>query len=538
MSKPTLDEFSKDEKSSKFKKKPFKKWKSGKSNRKVGNPTNSPEWYYPMPEIQHLAAAVNMNFKNGNKVSFADGVNLSDSSWVVNHMPGVYANPIMHVPGRATAPTDPVNEASRSIVNKIRECINATRTYEMPDIVKYLLAIADLHAWIEFMKTVYRTCNNFNPLNRYTPLAILRGMHIDTSDVNNMRIQMKFYLETLQQRVANLKLPTEVTVVLSWIEDFKHIYCDEDIAKAQYIVNVPEYILKYTIDTSTGKSKLVPKDFRSVFSAYSPATVNDLKAFTEDLLSELLNDEDFAIITGDLMKTYQSFYDIDLGNLDTTIEYEYSKEFLEKWHNSCQCNAYSRSHTGWEVTEASSTSMDPYIVFNPLISCADAAQLRADRRGAANRYLDFYDREVTADQIINGTLWMYSVINIDETNKTYEIDSVGTTIVGPGEIWYYNASEQLVFNSYNGSVYFDVTANSKLQVDRYGIAGIMVQLSKFNYHPLTILVILNNAATSTDVGYFGVIGDFGNYTILDRRVMENIKTCVLYGQFNVKKFLQ
>lgn len=499
--------------------------------------TNPPSDYYPDPKIQALAAAINLNIRNGSDATPIDGVNVKGVSEAINRMPGVYANPILHVPGKATHPTDPVNEAARSVIDAIRKNINANRDYEMPDVPKYLLAICDIQAWISFLKLIYRTASKYNVLNAYTPLALLRAMHVDTSDINNLKIQLSFYINTLVYRVSNLKIPKDIPILSTWIHDFEEIYVDEDIAKAQFIVNVPQYIWKYVINDE-GKSELIPKLYFN--DGKLTHTVQDLMDFTEDLLYNIVNDEDFAILTGDMMKTYSSFHEVTGVELNDVIEFTPSTEFLEKWHNAAQFTEFDNSQcqvTGWKITEDTSTNLDPFIVFNPQFKAINLAAFTSQRRGAGARFIDFKSKDVTNDQIINATLWMFTYKILDEEEFEYEFECVNTTLCGKGEIWYYDTNNNLVRNPYWGTVSTHKLSNGRISYSPSD-AKTLILLSKWNYAPMTVFNWTLNEIDENDIGYYGMIGDFGNYTLIDKRILTNINTCVMYGQYAINYLLQ
>lgn len=491
--------------------------------------------YMLTPELGRLATAVNMMTPNGVDCRFADGVNLPLASAAVNREPGCAENRIMLIPGgTSNTTTSTINEACRAMFVYIRNRLmkNITR-YEKTDLLKMLYAMANIFAWAEYLKRVLRVIKKYNVLNKYTPIAILKAMHINTVNIDQLAIDLEYYIERLQWRIQNLVVP-RIPLFTEVVEAFQNVYVDEDIAKAQYIVDVPVYIWKYTVDQTTSKGKLVPKMFVSQ-ALYS---YTDLVNFTEDLLSEISNDEDFAFLSGDILAAYDGQIYKMPTDVDTSIiDFKYDPKYLEKWHNSCAFEFVPTSTeiSSWEITEATSASSDPYLVFDPEITCQNSVEFTDYRRTAGNRILDFYDREVSSDRIMEASRWMFSTDVIDVANKKLKIRTCGSQIVQSTVMHYYDASGTLTSTTVFGGISLIQTAATTFTIDLNNLRRIHL-LSKWNYCPMLVITSATSVS-GLQSGYVALIGDLGNYTVLDPQILANMNTLANYTLLGVTELL-
>lgn len=502
------------------------------------------------PELGRLAAAINMGIPAGVPCNFADGVNLIDYSDNFEREPGIAVNIVNMVPGGTSNSTgDPINEAARSMQVTIRNKLNANRTqYGKIDLFKVPYAVDSLLAWLEHLKRVYAVASGkSSPMNKYYPDQLLLALNVNPADRVNLRIELKLYIEMLQNRLETFVVPKLPLFEEDQIA-FKYIYKDEDIDKAQIIVDIPGYVWKFTRYTDSSgvvRSKLVPKAYFRGFS--NPYTCAELKNFTEDLLSEIINDDAIAIICADIRTGYEGNVYKYSSKVDEDYKFicgDSAKEYLTKWHNSVQ-SGISATYPGmanYEITEATTLNYDPYLVFDPEVTFANAGTFEVFKRGCGNRFVDFYDKAVTPDMVFEACKWMCTLKVSDAATYKMKFRNLGFQYVSATYFGHFNAQRQFEFIAFDGGILWYKKTSSTYPTTEFALREadfkVFNIIAKWNYHPLAVQIMANDEITPGDHGYISVFGDLGNYTVIDSRILDNIFNVMNYTALGVNPLLR
>lgn len=494
-----------------------------KNSRELGVNTNSPQWYYPNPTIKSMATAMNFNIRSGSVINLEKEHALTYNDLFINRMPGVCTNIHVDIPGVSTDPTSPVNQEAFNIYTTIRKNVSlSTLPFEAPDLFNYLYAVGFAYAWITFMRRIYRTLCVYDRLNNYTPDALLYAMGVDTTDLSFKGENLKFYLDYQARRINKMYLPKGVAWVDKMIDTYQHIYIDEDIAKAQFILDVPGVVWQFQVDSTTSKGKVVA--LQSHLNVPGGNNFEWFRNMTESLINPIFNDEDFGTITGYLSRAFGDNHDpYNILEWDSSpIQFEYSKEYLEKWHNACVGGADFQFWSGFEITQETDSYLNPYIKFNPTYSPGSIPYVSSAMRSCGNRLLDFYDNQISEDQILTATRWMFTFKRL-ESGADFQFESVGTEFVPEMELIYFDKDNKLTFKRTYTTINVDI--NDKIDMNDFLSYSI---LTKWNYAPI-VLVLRSEEQPSS---LFAILGDFGNYKEVSGEELSKLHLCALEGLFN------
>lgn len=501
-----------------------------KNSRPLGNNTNDISWYYPDESIKRLSTAVNFNNINGNPIGYADGVNLKNSQYngmLCNKMPGIMRIDHIPVPGVSTGPTSSINQVAYTLYKKIRQEVSlSTLHFEAPDLMNYLYAVSSVYSWLGYLRRLYRTVLKYNPLNNYTPESLVKVMGVNPSEFTYLGNNLHLYIDYITRRISKLYLPGNINWVKKMVEEYTHIFVDEDIAKAQYIVVVPHHLWKFEYDSSVGKGRVVTMYIQT--NQPGSMTFENLREITENLLNPIFADEDFGTISGYLSRTFggnENAYNIESWD-DSPIQFEYSKEFLEKMHNMCVGGSNLNSWANFEITQETDAFLNPYLKFNPTYTPTGVFQKSSAKRCCGNRILDFYDAEISSDQILSASRWMFSLKDVDGEGNSYQFDSLGADFIPDITLfWFDNQTNDLVYQSYDTTLPMKFSAGTTIVMEDITFFKGYMAMTKWNYAP--IVVVLDE-----EYNFIGLLGDFGNYTILSRDQLYKLNSCAIEGLFN------
>lgn len=384
---------------------------------------------------------------------------------------------------------------------------------------------------------MYRCTKLSDPINKYLGKNLILAAHVDYEDLISHSIEFKSRLDLWADRLKQICV-VDIPLYDEAMHTYDEIYCDEDIIKAQLIENVPLYVWKLE-PNGQGGFKCTPKTFFNVYSTHY-WKIDEIDNFISDLFEYIFNDDDLAFMNADIKAAYEGhLFFLEPVN-DTPMPITYSKEFLEKWHNSAQLGYYPGQNPtlvlDWEVNETVDPHENGRLQFDPTIKALDGPDFVSARRGAGNRYIDFYDREVTPDQIMNATRWLFSLKVDDEAAYTLKFDSLPSQIIATVFLYKINAAgDALQVSVFNGSI--PMGQNSDGYIITKNTVDILTLLAKWNYAPLSIVMLNYTSVAGQRAGFISVAGDLGNYTVISKRVLFNMNNLANYTLMGAQKYL-
>lgn len=286
---------------------------SSKSKSKVCNnkdeveesPTNDPKWYETTPQLLRDAASI--PFSNATGTSFnlnfyGDGI----APVTEQYVPGIMTLSIIPTIGGDQNFNSPLNIATNALYGQVRKANSGAANYDAPNLFMYCMSIAQIYAYINHLMRIYGTAQLYVHYNRYVPEALLNAMNVDFSSVQENMADFRYGINVLIHKASSFACPASITYFNRLAFLFAGIYSEGESIKDQLYMYVPYGFMQLTEQDSTPGWNLQFKAFPAPQSGKSYLTVSQLLNYGTELITPLLQSEDFNIISGDILKAFGS----------------------------------------------------------------------------------------------------------------------------------------------------------------------------------------------------------------------------------------
>lgn len=274
--------------------------------------TNDPAWYAHDPQL--LADASSMPYSdplgkvlqcfdmhNGNHYSYTAptfSVTWASSAYQFA-LPGIVALYTFPTLGGASKSEDAVNVAAHMLYTNVRYNSSGRKNYDQSDLMMYCLAVSDMYSYIMWMRRAYNAAFMASQRNLYMT-HLLQAMDMNeslSSDLANFRSWINLFIS----KVSTLVVPASIELFKRRAFLYSNVYTESEDGSIQdqlYMFN-PSAFLKFGYDSSGAgclTPVLLPTDHK--------LTLDDIMSIGNSLLSNVMGNEDFSIMAGDLMRTY------------------------------------------------------------------------------------------------------------------------------------------------------------------------------------------------------------------------------------------
>jgi hypothetical protein len=212
-------------------------------------------------------------------------------------VPGVCAIGFVPTVGYSDHANSPINVASRKIYSDVRHMNSGYANYDPVDLMIYLVAMDSCYMILEFMKRAYGVMRLVSPVNRYLPVSLITAMGLDYNSLNSNLDDFRAAINTYAQKLKSLVIPNGMSYMRKHAWMCEGIYQDHPTDKSQMYLFVPDAFFKFVLDQDGAGMLKSVQWMRS-----TPYTFAQCVTFMNDLLDPLLANQDFAIISGDILK--------------------------------------------------------------------------------------------------------------------------------------------------------------------------------------------------------------------------------------------
>lgn len=394
--------------------------------------TNDPGWYADSVDLRSayfsypFASPLGINFQSGN-------AKLDQSA-----IPGVMAYYFVPTIGVTNSASDAVNVAAQRLYSYVRYANSGHANYDATDLMIYLLAMDSIEMYAEYLKRVYGMLLKYSKTNWYTPDSMLIANGVNPKDLQKHIPDLLGYIRLFIAKASALAVPANVSLNKRHAWMCRHMWVDNpNSSKAQTYMFVPSAFYRFMLD-STGAGKLAQTDFINpemvnVGPKLTLKTFDQLVKFGDQLLDSVIAQEDFGIMSGDIMKAFPNSYRIiDDITQDWQVPFDYSAEVLSQIENA---TVYS-SVSGIDVTQVTPTPGEGagYLQSNPIVgmtlffngngsstmltnSTALQPLFQAGYLNTARAMLNFHHENPTQDEVAVATRLMVRV----DPSKRWEV---------------------------------------------------------------------------------------------------------------------
>lgn len=290
---------------------------------------------------QFVADTSKIPFSNVLGLSLPFGSKVTDTE--KRAFPGVMGLQVRPVPGDQQESDSPVNVAARDLMSEIRAHISGTRPYDSPNIMLYIMMVGNLYTVYAHCARMYGLSRQFSPKNRYYPKAFFDIIGWDYDDFVDNKNKFREFLNTWAEQLSSFCCPADLPFVQRQMDMYKTVYVDGMTSKAQTYFFYPEAGLKYVYDTADAahpiQLQLVPLGPNSTKAASGDNAfwkVEDVVRAMRVMMTSLVEKEDIATMSGDLLKTFgfDRLWSPALIPEDYGVAPEYNEGVLLQIHNA------------------------------------------------------------------------------------------------------------------------------------------------------------------------------------------------------------
>lgn len=299
------------------------------------SPYNDIKWYTKNPSLTQATARIPFPYRPGMKLPFS--VLRHDSGSVLTRsdfkIPGVMAIRYVPTPGYSDDVTSAASIAGRELYANIRKHYSADLDADGPDLIMYLFALDNLHAYLEHCKRVYGLTNKYTGDNYSFPDLALNACGFNAAGRNDLR---KRHTE-LWGRINNLILNANKFALPDSFHLFSRhqwmnhtIYMDMPSVSGQAYIFVPAAYFYVKEDSDFGTSLLC-----SEIASTDLNGVDDLLAPAEAMVKTLSEWGDAYTIDGYMRRVFekQRWVASDLLDQNYVVEPSHSEEVLNQIEN-------------------------------------------------------------------------------------------------------------------------------------------------------------------------------------------------------------
>lgn len=515
---------------------------------------NDPAWYTKNPVAAKKAGSLNFTYPLGYTIDLDSELFKTSPQYGRQTFPGMIKFGVTPALPRSTDAASALNVAAFKLYTFIRHENSGSRNYDAPDLMLYVLGVAELYAYVNWLQRVYLVANSYSVENSYIPRTMCELSAIDYEDVINNMADFAYQLDNRLNKLRAYRCPGDMPIFARRAFMFKDVYIEGPSIKDQMYFFNPEAFYKFTFDDD-GAGMLKTE---SVATLCQPTgvylTVADLFRGFDHLLNAISSQEDFSIMSGDILKAYGS-NTISIGTFDpapsAAFAPVYNVEMLEQIQN---CTIYGM--TSVDTTQASSASRtvntdvkqdptkaylvcDPIVEFSELTEGSTLATTKTKRDYKSARILTSSKLDPSPVDVMENSRLMAITVAIDKTEgSTYtETHHVlcGTELITGCQIGYYAISSndgRKLFSSvsvaYVNGHLTDVGADVDATETR-----IISMLSHFKFAPCLHAIAAKSNGTAFSVKNAWFAFEPSEYTIVSPSSLERLHDTAVLSMLNV-----
>lgn len=314
----------------------------------VDTSTNDKSWYSRNPELLKAGASFAYGYPVGSP-AYLDNAEYPDAGKLI--VSGIAAIEVIPTLGLSKDASSPLNQAIRKMYTYIRHANSGAKNYDPADLGLYIGAMDQIYTMFWYGVRAYGTARLYNAQNRYVPYTLLNAQGFDADDVMKNCAQLRYGLNRIATIVNNLVTPNDLPLLARhrWI--FSGLFSDGTSPKSQIYMYRPAGYFTFGLDEQ-GAGML---KYTSLSTETKSMTVNEYLALLDEMVNPILTnyDEDFGIISGDIMKAYDanSLYKLPAVPEEFAIAPEYSEEVLSQIQNATLLGNYIHDFNYRQVVE-------------------------------------------------------------------------------------------------------------------------------------------------------------------------------------------
>lgn len=283
------------------------------------SPKNDPEWY--LQDAPTMEAAANVPFSNpfGAPLDFVENRSRFSSDVATEEVPNSFepnaSNYNRSVAGVCTVnvvpcfgdnkdQNDPLNVCANALYSKIRIKNNGRKNYDPADLLIYAMTFGDIYAFTIWCNRLYNYAFMYSQRNYFIGRDLINANGVSHSDMVQNLANFRYWLNSFINKISSFAVPADIYYFRRRIFMFGNFYIENPYGnvKDQLYQFAPMGFYKFALDP-TGKGMLMLQPWQHNLNTL--ATVEDIMAYGNNLLSGISGDEDFGLMSGDILRAYE-----------------------------------------------------------------------------------------------------------------------------------------------------------------------------------------------------------------------------------------
>lgn len=512
--------------------------------------TNDFSWYDKNSAFTADAARLGFSTPLGARIQLND----TDYVCIAGVMQLVYSPTV----GYSKDLSSPINRRAFELYNYLRGNMKAAASYDAADVMIHFMAFDSLYSYWSLMRRAYGVALLYTPMNKYYPRTLLTAMGFNPNIADNLA-EFRAYINKFALSLSSFFMPAsfDITARHMWMNN--GLYLDSSTTRAQTYIFTPLYFWSYDNTVTTG-SQLIPKYWMDSSSSPTMHTLDEVIAFGNSLLQNVVNDQDSINISGDLYRAYEGkgitleFVDEQyriLPVFDTTV--------LSQIENATVVGIPITSDTSNPfVISQNPTVNNGAIVFQPKWNGQRIAFSNGNvffpQFSHADQFINMHVDSPTTEQVMEATRLMATTsqpsesvlagndpasvgVNLDILPADV-INYIGTVRFNPNTYPAYN-----FLNTYTSTVLCNTSGNwISSGAGTTVVQDVFEKLSmwaQFDWAPMQYIMQKDGTSTTVSVGdTFNVIdvcADLDNATLITARQLGDLHEAALWSMFEVPK---
>lgn len=478
---------------------------------------NDASWYRVDSQIMKDAASLSFATTYGMPFDLKEAAGGLTSVTANDAMPGIMTFNVLPTFGNLTDWSSPFNVAIRDMYTFIRHQNSGHSNYDASNLGMYLMAYDSAATYYAFMVRLYGLTRTVLVQNAYTPRDLVTAAGGNYTNIVSSLADLRGYINSYAVRLNAMRVPSKWHVLERHMWLFTHVFADSPTNKASFYVFAPAGLWKYTLAATPATTGLSPTGL-----AGRKLNVNEIKATGEQFLDSILNDEDFNIMSGDILKAYgDNTFSLNMISEDYSVMPVYDPEVLMQIHNASilmapdvqWINDHMANFTIREDT-SETTNVGALIMSNAIAldTKDDSNYNKSIAYCCLKRVLDVPTPNPDPATVCVATRLM---INLDANTGE---NNVALTDVGT----------ELILGT------FVMAAPNTGEVGSPATAVQPWDLEKFDWHPYVYKGSVQlQTGTLHGTEMYGLQGDIDNYAIISHDTLSNIHRAAMLGMFEM-----
>lgn len=244
-------------------------------------------------------------------------------------VPGVMVYTFVPCIGYADSENSPINVASRRLYSFVVHANSRNPSYDAADLMLYYVCVDSALMFLETLKRLYGVMLDYTIYNRYYPKALVSAMGFSFGNIEEHLNDLRGYINQYAVKLNQLWIPNSLSYSARHAWMVSGLYVDSTAEKAQTVMYAAQAYYQFTLD-SEGKGSAKLQNF------YGNKGYEDIVAFGNGLLNAMIPNQDFGIMSGDILKAFGAASIVSITGIGESYQVlpVYNKEVLMQMENA------------------------------------------------------------------------------------------------------------------------------------------------------------------------------------------------------------